>query len=1307
MSLIFISMTNNVFASVNGWVHGYYPKYSNNWYSSHVVSREDPWGSDIFYKLRNSYTYNTRMPKINGAAWVQPLMYETADQTETGLARYWTNITYSNNTPNGEMGYTEWYDSPHGLVLDYLGRYAQGTGNPINGEYVSYDVVKDMIDYNSVMHGNKSSAYIASTDGEVLSDAKSASALGRDDGSRNFPIYINNGLDLEQRVINALDSKGVKNLYVMGGYKRFNYTAGVSKGFNIIRAGGINSQETYEFYKNLPTKMSNPDSYTGDSNGIVISGNLPGGLTRDYVWKELNNYKNSGNISTLTNLAETVSNRGNIGSKPYKSQSPVLILGVNTPNFKSYWICYYNNTDGTYVYQFILPQYFSNNSNPAPTDNGLTVKKYDYKQNDSTFWVKKGNEFQVETNGYFAQSVGDYPTRSYLRLAVDGKSDSNSPRSYGETSKNGTLGDFSTHFALYDSSNRATRSNADSRNYLKYIHSLKGKKDLEEYKLYSNTSYLMNGTEYNGSWKDSGKWIKIDGENPTIEGGQSAGWRNTNFTISASASDGKGSGMDSITLYNSSGTSVKSETSSLSYEVSSEGTHTYSIEAVDNVKNSSSKTVTVKIDKTNPSGAFTPNSSSWRNSNLSVSFNPSDTGGSGVYRWRYRQSSNNGSTWGAWSSYINGDTTSNITVSAESSSNKIQAEIYDNAGNKGTVTSGIYKIDKTNPGGVFTPNSSDWRNSNLTVSFNPSDNLSGVSKWRYRQSSNNGSTWSAWSSYINGDTTSNITVSAESDSNKIQAEIIDNAGNIGTVTSGIYKIDKTAPTATSYNVVDRQDDTFTIDIVGVTDGSGSGVKSQTVKVWIDTPSGRKEKTYTPTTVNSTTSRVVVNRLDYGGYTKTYYYDLTLVDNVGNSRTYTSKTATMIQNNLTAKRIDIYDPREKRYVSQVISGLQYEAVVEVENNGERAISKNFDIGFKIDGTQSGVFTETNGIAKGVTKEYKFTFTAGEENLKGVKYEGIADYNDYVYETNENDNIAATKNPYSTPRSEENPPIIPPDITTGNKPSDPVPIITVIVDLEADYIDIVELNSELSVTEVITDDEYRIKYRVKNNSSFSLRYLDILSKTFNNKVYYDGVLNGQVNLSDMNKGEVKTFYQNFKVPLLPDGIVEDIKAVRLDVDTTNSIKESNEINNIISRNKKIIGLKVMDYRITDVVNPINSLTFPIYTNEMPLRVKAGYNVTFKVNVLGKPDKVYSKIKDSTGKDYGIFEMEKVKDIDSVRSEWTYTFAPNVDTPDNTIVITQIYADRNSFTYDYNLKESWNGHTLKIGGSAKDDIIIYRKY
>lgn len=713
---------------------------------------------------------------------------------------------------------------------------------------------------------------------------------------------------------------------------------------------------------------------------------------------------------------------------------------------------------------------------------------------------------------------------------------------------------------------------------------------------------------------------------------------------------------------------------------------------------------TIKTDGTAPTVTFSPNSKTWTNSSISVIMTPSDTR-SGVKRWRVRYSKDNGTTWGEWNSYMQGGNAITTTLN-ENAQWKIQVELEDNVGNSGTVTSGTYQIDKEKPNGVFSPNSKSWTNANITVSFDPSDNLSGVQKWRYSISTDNGNSYGSWSDYIVGDTTRSITLISEY-LNKIKVEVIDNANNTNTLISGTYQIDKTAPTAISYDVVDRQDDTFTIEIVGVTDNNGSGVKSQQVKVWVDTPTGRKEKLYTPIAIDNNKSRVVVNRLDFGGVTKTYYYELILVDNVDNSRTYAAKTTTMIQNNLTAKRIDIYDPREKRYVSQVISGLQYEGVLEVENTGERAITKSFDIGLKINGVESSVITETKGINKGEVKDYKFTFVAGEENLSGVLYEGIVDYNNIIYETNETDNSKTTENPYTTPRSDSNPPTIPRIPPNSGKITNPVPIITIKLDLVAEYIDIVDLNSEEVINEVITDDSYRFKYKIKNNSSFSFKYMDVINKSFFSSIFYDGNTIDTISINDMSKDEIKTFYKTYKVPLLPDNVVETVKPIRLDVDTNNIIKETDENNNSISRNKKVIGLKLTDYRITNVVNPIAALNYPIYTASMPLNVKAGYNVTFKVNVTGKADSVYVNIKDSNGKDYGKVSLVKEKDIDSIRSEWSYVFAPDIDTKDNTIIITNLYSTKNSFIYNYNLKESWNGQTLKIGGNAREDVVIYRKY
>ena len=60
--------------------------------------------------------------------------------------------------------------------------------------------------------------------------------------------------------------------------------------------------------------------------------------------------------------------------------------------------------------------------------------------------------------------------------------------------------------------------------------------------------------------------------------------------------------MSSIKIYDSAGKELVSGTNSVSYKVTTEGVKTYTVKATDKVGNASSKTVTVKIDKTAPTG---------------------------------------------------------------------------------------------------------------------------------------------------------------------------------------------------------------------------------------------------------------------------------------------------------------------------------------------------------------------------------------------------------------------------------------------------------------------------------------------------------------------------------------------------------------------------------------------------------------------------------------------------------------------------------------------------------------------------------
>ena len=289
---------------------------------------------------------------------------------------------------------------------------------------------------------------------------------------------------------------------------------------------------------------------------------------------------------------------------------------------------------------------------------------------------------------------------------------------------------------------------------------------------------------------------------------------------------------------------------------------------------------TIDIDKTLPSGAFNPNTTSWTNDDINITFNPSDAGGSGVKQWRYRTSSNNGSTYGAWSSYTSGDTSGTIALTSEGQW-KIQAEVTDVAGNVNTITSGTHNIDKTAPTATFNPNSASWRNTGLNVSTSFGDTGgSNVKQWRYRTSSDNGSNYGAWSAYTSGGATATIPVSGEGQW-KIQVNVLDNAGNSKTVTSGSYNIDMTNPSGT----FTPNSSPWTYKDIAVSfdpsDTGGSNVKQWRYRTSSDDGSNYGAwSTYTSGDITST-----INLTSSG----IWKIEVEVTDNAGNIVTVTSGT----------------------------------------------------------------------------------------------------------------------------------------------------------------------------------------------------------------------------------------------------------------------------------------------------------------------------------------------------------------------------------------------------------------------------------
>ena len=180
----------------------------------------------------------------------------------------------------------------------------------------------------------------------------------------------------------------------------------------------------------------------------------------------------------------------------------------------------------------------------------------------------------------------------------------------------------------------------------------------------------------------------IDKTKPTCESsGGSSSWRNTNLTIKGTCSDKGGSGC--------AGNTTKTFDSNTNTTTASPGT------VKDKAGNSTTcpANQTVKIDKTKPTCTSSGGSSSWRNTNLTITGTCSDKGGSGCA----------GNTTKTFDSNTNTTTASPGTVK-------------DNAGNSVSCPANqTVRIDKTKPTCTSSGGSTSWTNGTITIKGTCSD----------------------------------------------------------------------------------------------------------------------------------------------------------------------------------------------------------------------------------------------------------------------------------------------------------------------------------------------------------------------------------------------------------------------------------------------------------------------------------------------------------------------------------------------------------------------------------------------------------
>jgi hypothetical protein len=287
---------------------------------------------------------------------------------------------------------------------------------------------------------------------------------------------------------------------------------------------------------------------------------------------------------------------------------------------------------------------------------------------------------------------------------------------------------------------------------------------------------------------------------PNVNGG-SLSWQNAlSVTITGSGSTDTPA-ADGVNHYEyrtstDAGTTWSAGTSGPSAVISAEGATLVQFRAVDGAGNASAwvpaaagAANTVKLDRgapTNPtvSGA----TGAWSNAaSVVVTASGSTDGGSAVSGYEYQTSFNGG----AFSASTAG---SSVTVSAQGAT-VVQFRAIDAAGNSSGWVQGTVKLDRTLPTNpTVSGGSTSWSAAaSKTISASgATDALSGLARYEYRTSANNGTTWSATAAGAAA------VISAEG-TTIVQFRSVDNAGNVSSWlpttagTSNTVKLDHTAP----------------------------------------------------------------------------------------------------------------------------------------------------------------------------------------------------------------------------------------------------------------------------------------------------------------------------------------------------------------------------------------------------------------------------------------------------------------------------------------------------------------------------------
>jgi hypothetical protein len=333
-----------------------------------------------------------------------------------------------------------------------------------------------------------------------------------------------------------------------------------------------------------------------------------------------------------------------------------------------------------------------------------------------------------------------------------------------------------------------------------------------------------------------------------------------NFTVTVSASDTGGSGVDRVNFPNTVSAGGDDYSSPYSWEYDWDTSDTFDSSATvtcyDNAGNLNTATFTVNRDVTPPSGGSVSYTDGYyTTASVSVSFSDGTDSESGVnassaYLARREATLSGGScgSFGGWSMIGSYDPLSPYTddTVVNGKCYQYRYNVSDNVKNEQNYSSAnTTKIDTQGPTSSITyPDASSWQTTNFSSNFTYSDSESGLDTCEYKVVSYTTITvdWTPAGSCSGVETniTKNITVgSGENcrdeglDNCTVYIRANDSAGNLGSEFARNFSIDWTSPSIGAVQVQPTSGSytagTFTVN-ASVSDSGGSGLNTSSCEV---------------------------------------------------------------------------------------------------------------------------------------------------------------------------------------------------------------------------------------------------------------------------------------------------------------------------------------------------------------------------------------------------------------------------------------------------------------------------------------------